>query len=180
MMSASLIALLLILVQHHPPPPPPSGFGLFSVIVSDEPDTGNQNNFNNRRFNRAVRGTRAIEAPNGQSFIGFCQVYNGVSSGQIDDLNFRNWRFLVNYTGSNSAIAEACNVDVASACQLANSQGVNINRIRRCRRLPAPITKELQLFLIISFAFICLKSTTQGNKAEKNILKMKAFLKKFH
>ena len=177
-MSASLITLFLILLQHHPPPPPPSGFGVYSVIVIDEPNTGDQNNFNNRRFNQAVRNIRAIETPDGdQSFIGFCQVYNGVSSGQIGDLNFRNWRFLVNYTANNSAIAAACNVDVDSACQLADSNGLNINRIRRCRNPAVPLPKELKLFLIISFAIVCLKKHSQTNKLGKNTLKREDPLK---
>ncbi len=155
MIISSLISLILVLVQHHPPPPPPTGFGIYSVIVIDQPDSGNENNFNNRRFNRAVQGIRPIVSPNGQSFIGFCQVYNGVSTGQINDLNIRNWRVLVNYSGNNPAIAGACNVDVASACQLADSKGVNTNRISRCRTLPVPISKELELLLIISFAIFC-------------------------
>jgi hypothetical protein len=162
-MTSTLIFFLLIFIQHHPPPPPPSGFGIYSVIVLNDPadDEGSGRNWGNGRFANAVRGTRSITSPFGDEYSGFCAVYEGIASGNIVDLNRRNWNFLTNWIKNNPSDGVDCGVTLQDACRFALSEGGETFNTR-CDGLYLPLSKKLIVFLIFSFILIVFCRTSKS------------------
>ena len=166
-MLAFLLFSAMFLLQHHPPPPPPAGFGIFSVIVlddvNDDQDEGRE--FGNGRFRKSLSGDRRLRAPNSnKSYRGFCAVYEGILSGNIVDLNQRNWNDFTEYVSENLSEAAGCDsplTSIDSACQFAVDNGSAANR-GVCE---LPITDNLVVLLALSFLIIVFRRARYSPKS---------------
>ena len=166
-MSVFLLFSAMFLLQHHPPPPPPTGFGIFSVIVLDDPndDQDDGREFtSNRRFRLSLNGERRLRAPDGSNYRGFCAVYEGIDSGNIVDLNQRNWNDFTEYVSENLSEAAGCDsplTSIDSACQFAVDNGSAANR-GVCE---LPITDNLVVLLALSFLRIVFRRARYSPKS---------------
>ena len=166
-MSAFLLFGIMFLLQHHPPPPPPAGFGVFSVYVVDEPIDDPEEDgrkFNPKRFKKSLAGDRKLIAPDGTEYQGFCEVYEGINSGNIVPSKQSEWNAFTLYVSENLTEAASCDpplTSVISACQFAVDNGSKAEK-GVCK---LPIANNLVVLLALSFLIIVFRRARYSSKS---------------